>query len=316
MNQQPRVSYISQFFILIGLIVGGFIIGSLAAFVAWMALEGGPLATMEKDMLNPANATSLKIVQLFASGVMFLVPALLFAVIVNRKPLRHLGFKTRFTLPQLGMVAVIMLAALFLSGALGQVMEWIPLGDKAEKWFRSLEKSYNDQVMVMAQMKSFGDYLFTLLVIAIAPAFFEELLFRGAMQQLMVKWTDKAWLGILITSIVFSAIHFSYYGFLSRMALGIVLGYLFYYSKSIWLPVFGHFLNNGFAVTMMFVLQRQGKLTQEAMNDRYPAWWALVTIAVLVVLFYLFRKESQEKGSYAVDNTHEDNNNPFEHYRL
>jgi len=45
-----------------------------------------------------------------------------------------------------------------------------------------------------------------------------------------------------VTSIIFSIIHLSFYGFLVRFALGIVLGFIFYYSGSLWLSILFHFL--------------------------------------------------------------------------
>ena len=56
---------------------------------------------------------------------------------------------------------------------------------------------------------------------------------------------------IWIAAILFSAFHLQFYGFLPRMILGAYFGYLLYWSKSIWIPVFAHFVNNAFAVIGM-----------------------------------------------------------------
>lgn len=311
MNSGTRIPYFSQFFILIGLLIGGFILAGAAAIVLWSSMVGGSLMDMEKGMLNPANADAVKVVQLVSSMIMFIVPAFVFARIVNKQPVKHLGLKTKFSVSQVGLVIAMVFAGFYLSGALAELTNLIPISAKAKAMFEKMEKAYVDQVMVIANMKTFGEYLFSLIVIGLAPAIFEELIFRGAMQQLMVKWTRSAWVGIIITSIIFSAIHFSYYGFLSRLFLGIMLGFMFYYSKSIWLSILAHFLNNGFAVTMMYVLSKQGKLSKEVMDERFPIWYGVAALAVIIALFIGYKKESKKIGTYYIDNTETDDDDPF-----
>lgn len=311
MNSGTRIPYISQFFILIGLLFGAFILAGAAAIVIWSSMVGGSLMDMEKGMLNPANADAVKVVQLVSSMVMFIVPAFVFARIVNKKPVKHMGLKTKFSVSQVGLVVAMVFAGFYLSGALAELTNLIPIPAKAKAMFEKMEKAYVDQVMVIANMKTFGEYLFSLIVIGLAPAIFEELIFRGAMQQLMVKWTRSAWVGIIITSIIFSAIHFSYYGFLSRLFLGIMLGFMFYYSKSIWLSILAHFLNNGFAVTMMYVLSKQGKLSKEVMDERFPIWYGVAALAVIVALFIGYKHESKKLGTYYIDNTETEDDDPF-----
>jgi uncharacterized protein len=311
MNSRPRVPYISQFFIFLGLMAAFLIFASLIAVLMWKVMVGGDLLQMEKQMLNPAYANAVKWMQLVSSMFMFLVPAFIFARIVNKQPVKHLGLKTRFNWVQAGIVVAMVFVGFYLSGALAELTTYIPISAKAEVFFKRLEKSYTDQVMAIANMKSIGDYLYTLIIIAVAPAFFEELLFRGAMQQMFVKWTRSAWVGIIITSILFSAVHFSYYGFLSRMVLGIVLGFLFHYSKSIWLNIFAHFINNGVAVTAMYLMSRQGKLSSATMDERFPLWYGVAALAVIVALFAAYKRESKKMGTYYLDNTETIPDDPF-----
>jgi membrane protease YdiL (CAAX protease family) len=312
MNSRAGIPYISQFFILLGLLFGGFILAGAAAIAIWYVMVGGNLLNMEKGMLNPANANAVKVVQLVSSMIMFLLPALVFARIVNKQPAKHLGLKTRFSISQVGLVIAMVFAGFYLSGALAELTNLIPISAKAKATFEKMEKAYVDQVMVIANMKTFGEYLFSLIVIALAPAIFEEVIFRGALQQMMVKWTRSAWIGIIITSIIFSAIHFSYYGFLSRTFLGIVLGFMFYYSKSLWPSIIAHFLNNGFAVTAMYVYSKQGKLSKEVMDERFPIWYGVAALAVIVALFIAYKNESKKMGTYYLDNTETKGDDPFQ----
>jgi membrane protease YdiL (CAAX protease family) len=131
-----------------------------------------------------------------------------------------------------------------------------------------------------------------MLVMALAPAIFEEVLFRGSFQQVFVGWTKNAWAGIIITSILFSAIHFSFFGFLPRIALGLILGLIFFYTNNLWLSILLHFLNNGFVVTQLYILTAQGKSIDKVMDETMPIWWGIIALVILVVLFRLLITET------------------------
>src|SRR5688572_32690696 len=82
-----------------------------------------------------------------------------------------------------------------------------------------------------------GDLIINIIVIALIPAFCEEMLFRGALQRVVIHLTKNPWAGIIITAIVFSALHMQFQGFLPRMFMGIVLGALYWYSGSLWTSI-------------------------------------------------------------------------------
>ncbi len=103
-------------------------------------------------------------------------------------------------------------------------------------------------------MESFLDtitlkgFITNIIMICILPAIGEELLFRGIFQRLFIEWTKNVHVGILLAAFLFSFIHMQFFGFLPRLLLGVYFGYLFAWSRSIWLPVIVHFFNNAFAV--------------------------------------------------------------------
>ncbi|PLX06689.1 MAG: hypothetical protein C0594_06605 [Marinilabiliales bacterium] len=143
------------------------------------------------------------------------------------------------------------------------------------------------------KVHSIGDFLVNILMIAIIPAIGEELLFRGIIQKLLIEWTRKTWLGIVLTAIIFSAIHFQFYGFIPRFLLGMLFGYLLIWSKNIWLPIFAHFINNGTAVFVAFLISKNS-ITKEAETVGSTGDSLIYGVFSLMIcgflLFLLFKK--------------------------
>lgn len=294
MYPQTRISYWAQFGILLGLFGAATLVASLVVIVIASSLWHIPLMQIPDAVTNPRYADMGRMAQGVAALVGMGLPALVFARILNRFPLQHLHFSSRVNWKQLVLVVVLIFFSLYVSGALAELNEHIPLSPQLTAKFKKLENDYTQQVMVLGNMHNLRDYFFTLLIIAFIPALVEEMLFRGCLQQLLIGLTKHAFTGILIASIIFSAIHLSYYGFLARLFLGMLLGYIYYYGKNIWLNVLAHFLNNALVVTQMYVLSRQGKLTADSINDSYPLYWGLIGLLAVLAAFYYFRKESNK----------------------
>src|SRR5690606_9694418 len=118
---------------------------------------------------------------------------------------------------------------------------------------------------------SYSALAINLLMIAIIPAIGEELLFRGGIQNIFYKWFKNPHIAIWAAAILFSAIHVQFYGFIPRMLLWALFGYLLVWGKSIWYPIIGHFINNGSAVVTAFIYQQQGKSIDELdKGDTFP----------------------------------------------
>ena len=296
--QPEPMSYFGQFGLLIGLLGGGLIIAGILSAIILFVMMGGHLSALSStEILKPEYANANKVLQIVSTVALFFLPAYFFALIAHKKPLAYLGFNKKISAQQVSLVIIIAFTGLFLSGSLAEVNELIPISKGLRAYFQKLEDSYAEQMMAMVQIKSVADYLLALVIIALVPAIVEEVFFRGAVQQLFTSWFKKSWVGILITSIIFSAIHVSYFGFLPRAMLGVVLGLLFYYSKNIWMNILAHFLNNGIAVSQLYYLSTKGKIDKKAldsMDEHFPLWLGAIALAAMVVLLYLFKKESDK----------------------
>ncbi len=290
------VSPAAAFFILLGLLGAGLALGTMVGVGIWLGMTGRGFSTFEKDILNPQFVNAARIMQMVSVFFMFFIPAVVTARLITRRPFKYLGFKEGFNARQLLLTVSIIIICLPLVGALGELNQAIPLTKSLETFFKKLEDNYNTQVEVLAVMHSPGEFIFALVVMALFPAVFEETIFRGGLQQILIAWFKKPMLAIVVTSIIFSAVHISYFGFLPRFALGLVLGLIFYYSKSIWLNMTAHFLNNAFALSYMYYLYTNGKPIKDATTESAPIWMGLPALILVIILLRLFQQVSLKRN--------------------
>lgn len=312
-NDSKGISYTAGFFMLIAFAVAGIIIASIISIPVWTNMTGKSILDMEKYMLEPAYSNAIRVIQSITAIVGFLVPAILTAYLLNHKPFNLLGFSGRISGKQVGLLIFIVLAALVVSGSLSSINEQIPISSSWKIRFDKMEKDYMQQVEAIVGLDNAGQFLISLFIMAFLPALCEEALFRGGLQNFLTRSTGKPWVAIIIVSIIFSISHFSYYGFLSRMFLGIVLGLLYYYSGRLWISVMAHFFNNALAISMLYVYKMQGKPIQDAMGDTGGAgYWGFLLLPVLIALFILFKRMSPQQVKEPIDPGREElRNTPF-----
>ena len=293
-SDKPRYSPWAQFAILLCLCGVGLLVGVIISVFVTISYLHIPFTQMSNVLLKNDNANLSRLLQFITTLFFMALPALVLARIINRKPFNYIGFNSAISGKQVFILIGLVIIGLILSGALSEVNAMIPISKSLQQHFKLLEDQYNREVFAIANMKTVNDYIISLIIIALLPAMFEEMLFRGGLQPIMINITKNAVAGILITGILFSAMHGSYYGFLPRLALGLILGYVFYFSKNLWLSIIFHFLNNALGITQMYALSRRGLLTLNAMNDdTLPLYYGLIALLALYVAFRFFKKESE-----------------------
>ncbi|MBU3743331.1 MAG: CPBP family intramembrane metalloprotease [Sediminibacterium sp.] len=284
--------YPSQLALLLAVTGGCFIVSGLVLALLGNLIFHVPLTSLPAIMMQTEHANWARLINTIVAAISFGLPSVILAFIVTSTPFQYLGFNSKMSIPQLGVVAIITIASILLAGALAELNQQIPLPKDWAISARAMEAEYQKSVLAMAYMPNFGNFLFALLTIAAAPAIFEELLFRAGLQNIFIGLTRSPFWGILIAAILFSAIHFSYYGFIPRIALGALLGLVYYYGKNIWLNIFFHFLNNAIIVVQLYVAGLYGKSMEKTMDEKMPVWWGIVAGVLLVLLFQQFRKLS------------------------
>jgi membrane protease YdiL (CAAX protease family) len=306
-------SFPGQIGIFLGLMGGGLILGTVISAGIWLAMTGRPILSMESDLLNPQYYNAIMAMQAVSTLFMFFLPVYFFALICYRNPSKFIGFKTPFNYRQFLWMMVILVITFPLSGALSELTKILPIPKDWEIKFKAMEAARAAQEAALININTFAKYIISLIVIGILPGIFEEVCFRGGLQNILTRWFKGPWAAILLTSFLFSIIHLSFYGFFVRFALGIILGLIFYYSGSLWLAIIFHFFYNGLQVTALYITSSPGKVPAKDIEESFPLWAGVIALVFIVYAFIKFREislEQQQKFVYQ----EEDDPNDFHNW--
>jgi membrane protease YdiL (CAAX protease family) len=295
----------NKFLILTGLIIIATIVLSVAGNFISVMLFGvnflsEPLAL--NNLEDPDVLNSAKILQGFTSIGTFIVPSFVFAFLVSFAPASFLGIDRSANRHHFILAVLVLLSALPAINFLVSWNESIQLPDwlnKVEDWMKTKEETASEVIKKFLAAPDIPTLLFNLVLIAVLPAIGEELLFRGVIQKLFWQWFGNIHAAIIMAAVVFSFFHLQFYGFFPRVALGIVLGYMFYWSGSLWVPILAHFFNNGMAVTAEYLMQHnhisEDFDTAGTAPDELPLVISSFLFAgFLIFLFYKTRRSEKE----------------------
>jgi uncharacterized protein len=271
----------SQLGIFFGLLGAAFIVTSLMMFAI---LFSGGVNPQKIDLVNPDTLMTMKWLQAMSSVTIFFLPAWLYGVICfNGRPFYFLGLRPAEKQSMYVLAILCILLAFPFVLWLGQLNQQIPLPE----WVKGLEEDATRQMEAFLRADSLGDVLINVFIIALLPAICEEICFRGALQRILIHIFRSPWIGIIVASIIFSAIHFQFQGFLPRMFLGVVLGALYWYSGSLWPSILAHFVNN--AVQVVVVSYYPEYVT---VNPDVPVYMGLLSGVFVAAILWLYGKQS------------------------
>lgn len=244
------------------LILSGFLIIFLGG-----VLLAGPLFHVNllkdinilNDLDNPEILPVLKFLQILQSVGLFILPPLLAAWFFGNSISGYLRINKRPS----GLLFLMTLLLMFFSlplinwlVSLNGMMQLPSSLKVVEQWMRSAEDQASEMTVIFLKADTLSIFALNFFMIAIIPAIGEELLFRGVLQRIFAEWFKNIHVAIFFSAFLFGAIHMQFYGIIPRMALGVLFGYLFYWSGSLWVPVFAHFINNASAVIASYLSQR------------------------------------------------------------
>jgi membrane protease YdiL (CAAX protease family) len=257
-NQSPVTRLVFSILLIISSFLVTFLIGILVAIPLFGVDLFSSMAILS-NYSDPLALSLLKYLQIVQSIGLFILPPLLAGFFFERNPLKYLRID-RPSKPVIYLFTfAIMFAALPLINWMVAVNEGMRLPqflEGMESWMKSAEEEAAKLTEAFMNVKTFSGFLINLFMIAILPSIGEEFLFRGLLQRLFAEWTKNIHMAIFIAALLFGAMHMQFYGIFPRMMLGVLFGYLFYWTGSIWLPVFAHFINNASAVIVAYLASR------------------------------------------------------------
>lgn len=240
----------------------------------------------------------MRFFQIFQTLGLFALPSFIAAWLFSGKPLSYLKLDKKINIWSVVLVFVLIFIAnpfIEFMGELNSRMQFPEWMSSVEQWMRNMEDSALQSMNLFLTTDNIGILLFNIFMIAILPALSEELLFRGVVQKLFTEITRNAHWGVWLSALLFSAFHFQFYGFIPRLLLGVLFGYLFVWSGSLWLPIFAHFVNNTAAILLSYFIDN-GLLSHSVehfVEDGSNWLAALISLAASMAIAYCIRKSNR-----------------------
>jgi membrane protease YdiL (CAAX protease family) len=299
---QNNTSY-SKFLLSVGVILISAVLFTIIAMMAATSMYGVSMLEMPKiieDLDNPVTIEMLKLIQTISEIGTFIVPAILLAYFFSTRPVNYLGLDKKALPASYLLVAVLMIVALPFINYLGELNSHMKLPEALsglEKWMKDSEDKAAQLTEKFLEMNSAKDFLYAFVMVALLPAIGEELMFRGIVQRVFSEWFKNVNTAIITTAILFSAMHMQFYGFIPRMLLGVMLGYLYVWSGSLWLPMLAHLVNNGAAVILTYLFKaRMTTFDADKIGTENDYAVVLVSLFLVVgILLTVYRIEKRKK---------------------
>jgi len=299
LNRHPLI----QLLAFLGLALASFILVMVLGAFAGVSIWGTDfLLSATGDPEGPQYVSFMKYWQILSHFGMFIIPALIFGRLTGGKTLNYFTLNKGVGLWLLLLSVVVIFTAQPVISWMGEVNAALTLPEQyagLEAWMQQTEQQAAAMTTLFMSASDVQGLIVNLFMMAVIPAIGEELVFRGILQRLLQNLFRRPWIAIALSAIIFSAFHLQFYGFIPRLFLGLILGYTFYRTGRLWVPVIIHFVNNAMAVFVYWLCER-GTLTIAPeqfgnFNDKpYVIVLAAFTMIVALVLIRISSKQTSE----------------------
>jgi uncharacterized protein len=280
--------------VLLALVISNMLGGSVMIFMNHLKLSD--LGDLNGSIMNAKNGWwSLIIAQGIASFFTFIFAGYIYIKWVEVKELSFLNFEK---IPHFFTFILVFLAQLSFSPingyfqSLNENMKFPAFLKGLETTLKNMEESMADMVGFLTVFDSPLKLIVAIIVIAVFAGIGEELIFRGLVQRKLMQAFNNPHAAIWVAAILFSAIHMQFYGFLPRMFLGAVLGYFYYWSGNIWVPIAGHIFNNTVAIVLVHMVKIKAINSDIEKLDNVPMPALAASVLVFAGLMYLIYKRT------------------------
>ncbi len=276
--------------------------GILLAFPLFEINPGEVINILENNDFE-TNIGLLKFLQVLYSIGLFLVPAILAGFLIQRNAWNYLRADRFSNYWIIILVIILMVISIpwinylsFLNEKLSLPERW---GDLMDKIRQNDENSWA-LMRAYLQTGNIGGLLINLFIVALIPALGEEFLFRGTVQRIFSEWFRNEHLAVWLAAVLFSLMHYQFLGFIPRIMLGALFGYLFVWTGSIWIAVLAHFINNGLAVLYYYIFDRGRVVTEpDSIGMEQNAALMIIASAVITILMLAAIQQQRKESIYS-----------------
>lgn len=292
----PKRSLTSKLLILLGICLLGTFLFTIVGVIFGTITTRLSLVQIMENMQNPEGPEMWSFMMLI-TGIShlggFWLAGLAFLKWIENKSFDHLN-KVDLKVVLIPIAIILMISFLPFNEFFIRMNEGMELPksmDGIQNWMKKSEESAAKLTQFLMDFTSIPQLLIAFIVIGCFAGIGEELIFRGILQNLLHKKFQNHHTAIWISAIIFSAIHMQFFGFLPRMLLGAVFGYIYVWTGNLWVPIIAHIANNGFIVIMMY-LSKIGAIKVDIEKLETPAYiTALFTAICGGLLWYIFKNK-------------------------
>lgn len=275
-----------QLILLIAILFFFFVTGIGVVLIPWLTgVKLTDIASLS-DQSPYAVVQAALIAQVLFSVSIFLASSLLFAYATHPSPAAYLGLRKPGKPVHWLIVPFLVVGLVPVLIQIGSWMSLLPWGADV----RAAQEQQEALTMALIKMSSFTDLLKVFFVVAILPAFGEEMLFRGIFMKFAAKRSRSMVLPIVISAIMFAFVHENAYGFVSIFIAGVTLGLIYYLTGSLWCSILAHCINNGLQVVLLYLGHSNKAMEDLFANDKVPTWMFITGVVMTIAGFYLLWK--------------------------
>jgi hypothetical protein len=224
----------------------------------------------------------------------FIIPAVLTGFVAYKR-----GWLSYFKLNKKPQLKYILLGLIWLVFSVPvvqyayQINKALPL----PSWMLEMESSTAGMLEAIIAKENFYEIIINVFLIAVIPGIGEEMAFRGVLQQQLGRWFKNEHVMVWLSAAIFSAIHMQFQGFLARMILGALLGYLLVWTRNLWVPAIVHFLNNGLQVVALYALNIKPSEAEQLGGADKIHWTIAGASLMIAIMIGKYIKETSQKES-------------------
>jgi len=227
---------------------------------------------------------------------LFIIPSFLILNLLRTESETRISIFKTPQLKEIGLVialAICLFPVTSITGEINSAMHLPHWLSGVEKWMVEQEDKADNLIDIFISRTTFPGMILNLIMIAILPAIGEELIFRGVFQKIFIKLFKSGHIAIWFMAILFSTLHFQFFGFVPRLILGVVFGYLFFWSGNLWLPIMSHFVNNAFPVIITYFQDARQLNVSTGISLWKQALGLPVPVTVCLIILFYFRNKSK-----------------------